>query len=227
LHEDYDDTELITGLRSDDEAAFAQLIERYRQPVFRMLVRRLGNEQDAEDALTEVFCRVWRTRHTFRGDCSLFAWLCTAVTWAASDVREKRDRHHKSRVAFDLVEQGALAPAAPARDEPEHRIARDEAAAQVREAIAQLPAKYQTVISLHYLEGMSYQEVAAHTGIQPTALKSLLHRAVTKLRAKLAPFVETNDETPAAAAAEPPETSTKRPVAALRCRRPDLSRRVL
>jgi len=160
---------LIERAKSDQEA-LAALYRRYQPRIAAYVVRRMGNSHEAEDLVASVFLAMVRGLRNYRpGGAPFVAWLYRI----ASNEINRSIRKKQIRSFFGL-HVDVPAPAA-ANDEAE----------QLRVALSKLPLHYQTVISLHYLEELSVEEVAGIVGVAAGTVKSRLFRGRELLKAKL------------------------------------------
>jgi RNA polymerase sigma-70 factor (ECF subfamily) len=154
--------------------AFERLLDEYRDKVFRLACSLLGDEAAAEDATQETFLKIWRSLAGFRGDSSVSTWIYAI----ARNTCLTRRRIAARDQTFSLDE--ADAAAIPSHDTPAG------AAADLRVAIANLPAKYARVLTLFYLEDRSYLQVALALDLPMGTVKTYLHRAKKDLALLLA-----------------------------------------
>ena len=178
------DKELITRVLAGDEASYGTLVTRYRDYVYTIAVRIVGNDEDAEDVAQEAFVRAYRALPRFRGDSKFSSWLYRIATNRALTHLKKRRRR---AVTVDIesgphVEAGVVDDAGGQEMSPELMVRDDEFRRAVRAAVQELPEQYRVVVTLFYLEERSYREVAATLGIPMGTLKTHLHRARALLR---------------------------------------------
>lgn len=164
-----------------DEAAFAELVRRYRGPVFRLAVSILGQEfaPDAEDVAQDVMVRVHHALPAFRGESSFGSWVYRIAFNQALNV--------KARVRYrapHLSEQALAASPATGRG-PDDRLQDERRKQAVLACVAELPDVYQSALRLHYWLGASVSEIAALLDAPENTVKSYLHRARRLLRAML------------------------------------------
>lgn len=179
---------------ADDEANLSAFLQRYRKPLFAVLLRLLRNEDDVEDALAAGVFKVWQARQAFRGEASFKNWAFRIVRNTGLDLLEKRAPHTAGRVVWDDAEneiEDAAVPRSPA-SLCDVVVGREQAE-QVRNALARLPDDYRIAVALHYLENKSYKEIEEITGVPQTTLKPRLSRALKMLRRELADLMEENE----------------------------------
>jgi RNA polymerase sigma-70 factor (ECF subfamily) len=166
---------------SSDEAAFAELVRRYRGPVFRLAVSILGQEYapEAEDVAQEVMLRVHRSLRSFRGEAKFGSWMYRIAFNQALNVKAR------ARYRSPHVSDQALA-ATPSQDRGPHDQLQDRRRQQaVHACVDELPEVYQSALRLHYWLGASVSEIAAMLDAPENTVKSYLHRARRLLHAML------------------------------------------
>lgn len=167
---------------SADDAAFAELVRRYRGPVFRLAVSILGQEfaPDAEDVAQDVMLRVHHALASFRGEAKFSSWVYRITFNQALNV--------KARVRYRAphVSEQALA-ALPAQDrDPYDRLQHERRQQAVLALVEDLPEVYQSALRLHYWLGESMSDIGILLDVPENTVKSYLHRARRLLHARLA-----------------------------------------
>ena len=171
-----------------EQAAFRELYDRYRQPIFRFAYRLLGSVEVAEDITHDCFLSLIRKPENFRPERgSLKTYLYAAA-------RNLAFKHFRTTGREAEMEQVAEEPRESRRREPLRRLLDEELAAQVREALFRLPALQREVVILFEYEGLSLSEVAEIAGTDVGAIKSRLYRAREGLRRSLRPYLDGNQE---------------------------------
>ncbi|MBK7580981.1 MAG: RNA polymerase sigma factor [Myxococcales bacterium] len=156
-----------------DSAAFRELFARLAPTLFRVLRRQLATEADATDLLQLTFLHLHRARNDFRPDARLKPWLYTI----AYNLKREHFRRAKRRPEAPLELDGRSDPAVGPTGHD-----RADAAQAVRLALAQLPESQAEVIVLHWLEGLSFPEVAEALGVTVSAVKVRAHRGYAGMR---------------------------------------------
>ena len=173
------DQELVRRMQADDLAAFEQLFARYRSPIYRTAYGMTGDRQAAEEILQDTFARAWQRRATLLPDVSPVPWLHrVALNLCYSRLGRRRLRAGP----FEDTMIGHLRDGSV---EPAERAERQELRLIVREGVAGLPPKHQSVVVLYYLHGMSLQETSELLGVRLGTVKSRLHYALRSLRSRL------------------------------------------
>ena len=169
-----------------DEDACAELMGEHQRMVVQLAVNLLGDRDEALDLSQEVFLRVFRTIHRFRGQSTLRTWIYRiAVNQARNRRRFWRRRHRADQVSLDahMAAHGELGSGLALR--PDRLLAQKELAARLQYALDQLPFDQRTAIVLREIDGLSYEEIAYSLGVAIGTVKSRLTRARQTLRAEL------------------------------------------
>jgi RNA polymerase sigma-70 factor, ECF subfamily len=186
-----DETVLIRLICAGDTDAFDQVFGLYSKKVFQVAYKLLGNRDEAEDAVQEVFLTVFQKAKTFRGQSQFSTWLYRlAVNAALSRMRRhkrrkeipyeeflpqfQKDGHHQTRPVVDWSNE---IPASS--DQPELRRI-------LKSAMDQLRPVDKAVLILSDVEEFSDQEIGQAVGLSTSAVKTRLHRTRLFLRGKLA-----------------------------------------
>lgn len=170
---------LVGRAQAGDVGAFERLSSAYADRVFMLLLRLLGDRDEAEDVAQEVMLRAWQGITHFQGRSSYFTWLYRIAVNEANRALEKRGRR-PSGVSIGADE--LQLPASPAL-EPARQAEASELRAILGRALADLPPPLRTAIVLRDVEGLSTQEAAEITGVSQAAFKSRLHQARLRVRA--------------------------------------------
>ena len=154
--------------------------------VIQLAVNLLGDRDEALDLSQEVFLRVFRTIHRFRGQSSLRTWIYRiAVNQARNRQRFWRRRHRADQISLDLhvAAHGELPSNGGAG--PDRLLAQKELASRIEHALDHLPFDQRTAIVLREVDGLSYDEIAYSLGVAVGTVKSRLTRARQALRLEL------------------------------------------
>ena len=171
-----------------DQAAFLELYDRYRGPIFRFAYRLLGSVELAEDVTHDCFLSLIRKPENFRPER---ASLKTYLYAAARNLALKHFRNQGREAGMDELTQE---PQDSPRRGPLRRLLDEELADQVREAVFSLPPLQREALILFEYEGLSLNEVAEIAGTDAGAIKARLYRAREGLRRSLKPYLDSNKE---------------------------------
>jgi RNA polymerase sigma-70 factor (ECF subfamily) len=185
-----EDEVLIRAFQSGDPIAFDKLVLRYKDRVFSLCFRFLGDYQEAENCAQDVFLKIYRSLKNFRFESSFYTWLYrTAVNTCKNRLKSAEYRNLKRHISIKNPEEGdknsRYAEPSDERKDPLAEIERKERVSLIQEAIDSLPAEHKGVIVLRDIEGLSYREIINITGYGLGTLKSKLARARAGLRQKL------------------------------------------
>jgi RNA polymerase sigma-70 factor (ECF subfamily) len=198
------ETELVAALRRGEEAAFAEIVDRYGASLLRLARTFVRDRAVAEEVVQETWLAVLNGIDRFEGRSSLKTWIFQILSNRAKTraVRERRSAPF-SALAGDGDDDEAGVDADRFRDEthrwaghwaaapgdwtgiPEERLLGSETLAQVRAAIETLPPRQAETLVLRDIEGWDPEEVCAALGISDGNQRLLLHRARSKVRAAL------------------------------------------
>jgi RNA polymerase sigma-70 factor (ECF subfamily) len=191
------DRDLVRRMLGGEERAFQQFFDSHFPGLYRFALARLGHDADAaEEVAQAALCKVVRKLHTYRGEASLFTWVCTFCRWEISAWHAQRGRRG---VNVELLEEsaevrGALESlSALGMAGPRERLLQQEVGELVRLTLDQLPSRYGDALEWKYVEGLSVKEIAVRLGVGPKAAESLLTRARQAFRdafATLSPALE-------------------------------------
>lgn len=166
---------LLAQVAAGGAQAVDACIRKYSGPIWSLARRVLRSEQDAEDAVQEVFVDLWRSAGRF--DPSVASELTFVMTIARRRLIDRGRRRARQPKAESLVEPEIL-PASEAKDPVE---VRDEAA-RVHQAMEQLRPEQREVLQLSLLQGHSHQQVAERTGLPLGTVKSHARRGLMRVR---------------------------------------------
>jgi RNA polymerase sigma-70 factor, ECF subfamily len=178
---------LIQRCAVRDEDACADLVNEHQRLVYQLSLNLLGDHNEALDLSQEVFLRVFRTIHSFRGQSALRTWIYRiVVNQARNRQRWWRRRHRAQQVSLDehIRDHGDL-PEQNNGGSPDRVLGRKELADRIRIALDNLPFDQRTALVLREIDGLSYEEIGFSLGIAVGTVKSRLARARESLRAQL------------------------------------------
>ena len=177
---------LIERCAAADEVACAELVAEHQRMVVQLAINLLGDRDEALDLSQEVFLRVFRTIHRFRGQSSLRTWIYRiAVNQARNRHRFWRRRHRADQVSLDehVATHGEFLSGGETT--PDRVFAQKELALRLQNALDHLPFDQRTAIVLREIDGLSYEEIAFSLGVAIGTVKSRLTRARQALRLEL------------------------------------------
>ncbi len=188
---DASDAQDVTLARGGDETAFRRLVERHSRTVFQLAFRMTGSEPDAEDIVQDTFLKAYRELRRFEARSSFGTWLHRIAINCSYDLLRKRPRQAAEPLEADAEDRGpALAIEADGSTRPDRLAFSGEVQRRVDAAMEQLSAAERMAFVLRHLEGRSIEEIGSLLGLQTSATKHSIFRAVQKMRRALTPLMD-------------------------------------
>jgi RNA polymerase sigma-70 factor (ECF subfamily) len=188
--------EEIEALKNGDQQAYKSLVDSFSRKVYNLCLSLLHNQEDAEDATQEVFSAVFSSINTFKGDSKLSTWIYRISVNKCKEILRKKSR--KKRFGFlvplENFETKSLNTIPANFIHPGIELENQERAAILFGAINSLPENQKIAFSMHKLEGIPYDEIAAIMGMSLSSIESLIFRAKQNLRTKLATYYSKNEQ---------------------------------
>lgn len=196
--QDRRDRRLVRKLKEGDERAFQELVQTYQNRIFGLMLRMIGNRQEAEDLAQEVFIIVYRAIGSYRGEGRFYTWLYRI----ASNTCKNRIKYLKGRnfhrsveiedspqAQLPASEGGAIVTFQSQVPGPEATVEGQRMETVIQRELAALDPEHRLLIVLRDVQGLSYQDIIRITGLQEGTLKSRLHRARLALKERLSPYL--------------------------------------
>jgi RNA polymerase sigma-70 factor (ECF subfamily) len=180
----------LEALRAGDRAEFSRLVDASYANIYRLAMKMLGNQQDAEDVLQETFLKAFRHLNSFDGRSKLSTWLFRIATNEALMVLRRQRPDIFSIDEPVETEEGELEPIQIVDwcCLPEKELMSKEARRKLDQAIERLPHNLRVVFLLRDIENLSTLETAEVLGLSETAVKTRLSRARMRLREDLSVY---------------------------------------
>jgi RNA polymerase sigma-70 factor (ECF subfamily) len=172
---------LVARAQEGDTAAYAVLVRRYQQAMYRLALRLLDDRQEAEDATQESFLSAWRRLGGYRGEAAFSSWMYRIVTNRCLNTLRSR----RSTASLDAANEDVPGPEARG---PERGVEANEQLGALSGALAGLPPDQRACWLLREGEGLSYAEIAAIVGGSPGAVRGRIHRARRRLAEVMQPW---------------------------------------
>lgn len=182
------DRRFVRRLQRREEAAFSELVRDYQHRVFSLVVRMIGDPEEARDVAQEVFVTVFRSIDGFRGDSSLSTWLYrVAVNHCKNRLKYLGRRGAGRTRALDDLGEGVLerAPGTSAPVRPDDEVSARQMAAVLQRELDALEPDHRALVVLRDIQGLSYAEISEVTGHPVGTVKSRLHRSRLLLKEAL------------------------------------------
>jgi len=172
--------------QNGDRRAFAELVDLYKDKIYHLGFRMLGNTQEAEDVVQETFLRVYANLQAYDVTQKFSTWIFRIATNLCIDRLRKRRATYSLDADMPDSEGTDWYSMLPGNEEtPEKRLILSETQEQVRKAIEALPEKYKAVIVLRYLHDFSMKEIGEVLDMPISTVKTRVHRGREYLRKKL------------------------------------------
>ena len=172
------DEALLGAVARSDEAALAELYDRFGRMAYGLALRVLRDSALAEDAVQDAFLNVWRSAESFQADrAKASTWVLTFVHRRAVDLVRREERRRTE------PEESAPVPAGPGADEAAERRSKREV---VQDALRRLPPEQREAIELAYYGGFTQSELAERLGEPLGTIKSRMFTGLQRLRSHLA-----------------------------------------
>ena len=189
-----EDAALVKMCLSGDQSAFGDLIERYKNLIYGLLLNRIGDFDQAEDLAQEAFIETYVHLGTLRDYAKFSNWLCTIARNLCNRWLERRKRELEileqmtpfEEEAGRIVMFGGAHEPRTSEEEQESRELREA----IWQAVSELPERSREAVLLFYFNDMSHTEIARFLGVAPGTVRSQLRNGREKLRQKMMPFVE-------------------------------------
>jgi len=178
-----EDYVLVAEAQSGNGDAFGVLFERHRSKAYRIALRVLRNDNDAEDAVQRAFQRAFVNLSRFRQESSFSTWLTRiAINEALMMLRQRRTNTARSRNDNDAAQVDFLLDLFDERPTPEEALAQAELRGSVNYAISKLRRSLRVVIDLREIQGLTSAETARRLGLTVSAVKARVFHAKRHLR---------------------------------------------
>ncbi|TCP57861.1 RNA polymerase sigma (SigW) subunit [Tumebacillus sp. BK434] len=180
---------IVKRAQKGDRLAFAELVELYKDKLFNLGYRMLGNPQEAEDIAQEAFLRAYAHLNKYNANHKFSTWIYRIATNLCIDRIRKKKADYSLDAEVDGIEGGDMYSRLKAPgDTPEQEAVRNEARQEVQAAIEALPDNYRTAVILKYMHDLSLQEISEILEVPVSTVKTRIHRGREALRACLRPM---------------------------------------
>ena len=188
------DAALMLRVKRGDTVAFAELVDRYKQPVMNLAYRMLHDLTEAEDLAQNVFVQVFKSAERYEASSKFSTWLFTIARNLCLNEIRRRSRHPAESLDAPHPELETQ-PAHQYEDRkaisPPDNLLHGELEEKIEEALAALPENQRIAVILCRQDELSYEDIAKVMGCSLSATKSLIHRGRETLKEKLKPYLRT------------------------------------
>lgn len=169
------DIKLVKRAKNGDQAAYAQLMNRYREAIYYMLLKMVNNDRDAEDLTIEAFGKAFKNIKQYTPNFAFSTWLFKIASNNCIDfIRKKRidhislDSEHKNRTPNIIMDEAS---------DPEEDLIKKQKAKLLRSVVTTLKPRYRNLVELRYFKEYSYDEIANELNLPLGTVKAQLFRA--------------------------------------------------
>ncbi|UXP30723.1 sigma-70 family RNA polymerase sigma factor [Reichenbachiella agarivorans] len=167
------------AINEGDEQAYAELMDRYKRPVYHMILKMIRNTDDAEDLTIEAFAKAFKNLHKFKKDYTFSTWLFRIATNNTIDfIRKKKLNTFSLNTSFsDDNGESVNIDVEDRTLNPQEEAINTQKIELVQMFVTKLPPKYQRLVRLRYFDELSYDEIAKTLDAPLGTVKAQLHRA--------------------------------------------------
>ncbi len=183
---DREDANLVRSFQNGERDSFETLVIKYKDRVFNLCYRFMGDFHEAEDLSQDVFLKAYRALNRFRMESSFYTWLYRiAVNTCKNRINSSAFRFSGRNISVEHTEDNGILIAGDEKENPAEQLENKERAGHIQRAINTLPPEQKTMVILRDIEGLSYEEIQEITGEKLGTVKSRLSRARVDLTKKL------------------------------------------
>jgi RNA polymerase sigma-70 factor (ECF subfamily) len=188
------DAALMLRVKQGDSHAFAELVDKYKQPVMNLAFRMLRDATEAEDMAQNVFVQIYKSAHRYEVSSKFSTWLFTIARNLCLNEIRRRSRHPAESLDAphpDQPDQPKHQFEDPKTPSPPASLLQGELLEKIDQALSELPENQRTALILCRQDELSYEAIAEVLGCSLSATKSLIHRGRETLKEKLKPYLRT------------------------------------
>lgn len=174
------DLELVEKAVEGDQKAYAELMARYRDAIYFMLLKMINNKTDAEDLTIEAFGKAFKNLKQYSPNYAFSTWLFKIASNNCIDYLRKKRNNHISIDGSTTSEEKETEPQVHLKDEtpdPEEFMIREQKVGLMRTIVKKLKPRYRTLIELRYFKEYSYEEISEELDLPLGTVKAQLFRA--------------------------------------------------
>jgi len=167
------------AIDSGDQKAYAQLMERYRDSIYFMLLKMVNNRDDADDLTIEAFGKAFNKLHQYTPNYAFSTWLFKIASNNCIDfIRKKKKNLLSLDKPFETGDGGAMTMDVPSGTlDPEEAYIREQKKILMHGVVEKLKPRYRTLVELRYFKEYSYEEIAKELDLPLGTVKAQLFRA--------------------------------------------------
>jgi len=176
------DLALVHRFNLGEEQAFFELVNKYKSQVAGIVYKFIGDKNETEDVSQEVFLQIYKSLSTFKGNSRFFTWLYRVV-FNVCLYYKRGKASRKPSVSFEKAESVLCLP--ELHSSPEKLFEGKNTMEIINAALEKLPEELKTAFVLREMEDLSYEEIAAVTGVSEGTVKSRIHTSRAYLAKEL------------------------------------------
>ncbi|MDN4076084.1 RNA polymerase sigma factor SigW [Fictibacillus terranigra] len=174
---------LVSQVKSGDQEAFEGLVEIYKDKIYRLCYRMVGDSHEAEDLAQEAFVRAYINIDKYSGSYKFSTWLYRIATNLCIDKLRKKKPDYSMDAEIPGTEGATLYNQVAGADPlPEEEVEEKEKRDHLQQEIMKLPEKYRTAILLKYVEDLSLEEISSVMDLPVPTVKTRIHRGREALK---------------------------------------------
>ncbi|NLX72618.1 MAG: sigma-70 family RNA polymerase sigma factor [Bacteroidales bacterium] len=173
------DLQLVIRANDGDQKAYAELMARYKDAIYFMLLKMINNKTDAEDLTIEAFGKAFKNLSQYSPNYAFSTWLFKIASNNCIDFLRKKRSNHIS-IDGNFADNKEPEPQIHLKDDkpdPEENLIRSQKALLMRNIVQKLKPRYRTLIELRYFKEYSYEEISEELGLPLGTVKAQLFRA--------------------------------------------------
>jgi len=187
-----DEIGLVQKAREGDLAAYDELVRRYQERIYATVYHMTSNHEDANDLAQEAFIKAYSALKSFKGGSSFYTWLYRiAVNKTINFLKQRKNKNHMSLNDLDFnAEHDPDLVALVSENTPRRAAGLTELQEKLNEALQKLSDDHRMVVTLHDVQGLSHDEIAAIMGCNIGTVRSRLFYARQQLQAYLSDYLK-------------------------------------
>lgn len=174
-----EDFELVKAAKNGDQAAYTAIMDRYREPIYFLVLKMVRNENDAEDIAIEAFEKAFKKLNQYFPEYAFSTWLFRIATNHSIDfIRKKKLKTFSIDEIVDDGERGRMKiQIEGSTKDPEEKYIEQEKIVLMRQYVEKLEEPYKTLVTLRYFKELTYEEIVKSQDIPLGTVKAQLFRA--------------------------------------------------
>ncbi len=171
------DYKLVKLAIAGDEKAYAELLDRYKDAIYYMLLKMVNNKSDAEDLTIEAFGKAFKNIAQYTPNYAFSTWLFKIATNNCIDFIRKKKANVVSLDQTTDEQETIGTPLQADTPDPEEDMIKSQRMALMRDVVEKLKPRYRTLVELRYFKEYSYEEIATELDLPIGTVKAQLFRA--------------------------------------------------